>query len=276
MNKTGNVFEEMDIYWAEIAAENSTSEQLNLIKNIIKKGKLVLDLACGTGRHTNALSREGYLVIGIDVSAGLLRIAQKSGHSQLVRGDMRFLPFRSNAFSYVLSMDTSFGYLPSEREDVLSLSEVSRILKRDGSFVLDVFNSEYLIQKYHRLTHRISNYLKNLQFWFFAHSPNGFVSRLFSHSLTWKQYPSFFLLSKRSVNMNGGRLSDLWVVRDKFDGKIRVYWHTVRLYNPQHLQAVLKQANFEVGKVFGGYQQETFDLNSKRIIFIADPTQPCI
>lgn len=94
-----NVFDEMGNYWAEIADKNSTENQIHFIKNILKTNGYVLDLACGTGRHSIPLSKEGYGMVGLDASLNLLRIAKKRwSQIQLVRGDMRFLSFRSGAF----------------------------------------------------------------------------------------------------------------------------------------------------------------------------------
>ncbi|MGA3290203.1 MAG: class I SAM-dependent methyltransferase [Candidatus Bathyarchaeia archaeon] len=73
---------------------------------------MVLDLTCGTGRHLIPLSKDGYSIVGLEVSRNLLRIAKNRWSSiQLVRGDIRCLPFKPEAFSVVVSMDNSFGYL---------------------------------------------------------------------------------------------------------------------------------------------------------------------
>jgi hypothetical protein len=55
-------------------------------------------------------------MVGLDVSLRLLKIAKQRGAAVLVRGDMRFLPFKAGAFCVAIIMDTSFGYLPSEGE----------------------------------------------------------------------------------------------------------------------------------------------------------------
>jgi ubiquinone/menaquinone biosynthesis C-methylase UbiE len=112
-NSSMNVFNEMGKYWAEIADQNSTDCQVKFVKSTLKPDGLVLDLACGTGRHIIPLSKEGYNMVGLDVSSNLLRIAKKQeGDVQLIKADMRFLPFAAEAFSAAVSMDTSFGYLP--------------------------------------------------------------------------------------------------------------------------------------------------------------------
>ncbi|HUK84942.1 MAG TPA: class I SAM-dependent methyltransferase [Candidatus Acidoferrum sp.] len=151
-----NVFDEMGKYWAEIADKGKIENQIRFIKKTFPKTGLILDLACGTGRHSILLSKEGYDVVGLDISSNLLKIAKSrwSG-TQLIRSDMRFLPFKTAAFSAAISMDTSFGYLPSEADDIKSLSELRETINCGGIFMIDVFSRECLILKYK--TSRLSN-----------------------------------------------------------------------------------------------------------------------
>ncbi|HLN88938.1 MAG TPA: class I SAM-dependent methyltransferase, partial [Candidatus Binatia bacterium] len=104
----------MGIYWAEMADKNQTEKQIQFLKTYLKLEGYVLDLACGSGRHSIALAADGFGMVGLDSSRRLLRIANERSRSlALVLGDMRHLPFRSGVFTAVLSVDTSFGYLPS-------------------------------------------------------------------------------------------------------------------------------------------------------------------
>jgi ubiquinone/menaquinone biosynthesis C-methylase UbiE len=146
--RRGDVFGEMGQFWAEIADESQTQRQIEFLKIRLSREGWVLDVACGTGRHTIALCRADFDVVGLDVSLNLLKIAKTRGASMLVRCDMRFLPFKTETFRAAISMDNSFGYLPTEKEDAQSLDEVRRVLKVDGLFVMDVFNREKLFQKY--------------------------------------------------------------------------------------------------------------------------------
>jgi ubiquinone/menaquinone biosynthesis C-methylase UbiE len=209
-------------------------------------------------------------MVGLDASLNLLRIAKKRwSQIQLVRGDMRFLPFKSGAFSAAISMDTSFGYLPSEQDDSQSLTEVRKTLSQDGTLIVDVFNREHLIQKY-RLD-RISSYfvrLKWLPLPFLLKSHNRW---LFFHLFKWKEYQSFFLLQKRTVTQSGKWLCDLWVVCDKKGkGQIAVFEHAVHLYGQDELEDLLEKAGFVVNRVYGGYEGEKFSPNSSRLILVAD------
>ena len=232
----------MSEYWAEIADQNPTDRQVQFIKGAVKPRGLVLDLACGTGRHAVPLIKEGYDVVGLDISLNLLKIAKnRLSGVQLVRADMRHLPFRAEAFAAALSMDTSFGYLPTKRDDVQSLTELNRTIKRDGALIVDVFNREQLMRKYQ------------------AH-----------HAANSKQrgYPSFFLSQRRSVDKNGEKLRDLWTTRDKADGKIRVFRHVARLYSQKSLQGLLEKAGFAVNQVRGDYEGQQFSPDSNRLILV--------
>jgi SAM-dependent methyltransferase len=227
---------------------------------------LILDLACGTGRHLIGLSKEGYDVVGLDISLNLLRIAKSrwSG-AQLVRGDMRFLPFKPEAFSAAISMDTSFGYLPSEVDDMQSLSELRETVNHGGVFNIDVFNRERLILKYK--TNRLIDFK-----WILLPTllkPNRFAKWILFRFFSWKEYPSFLLLQKRTVDADVKQLHDLWVIHDKEDGQIRVFSHSVRLYEMNHLQWMLENAGFTVSQVYGDYKGQSFSSNSSRLILIA-------
>ncbi len=143
-----NVFDEMGVYWAEIADKSQTEKQLQFLKTHLRSDGYVLDIACGTGRHSIPLSQEGYGMVGLDVSVNLLRIAkQRSSKVAVVLGDMQHLPFKDEAFAAAISIDTSFGYLLSEKDDRFSLAEVQRVLFHQGVFVVDVFNREGLIHQ---------------------------------------------------------------------------------------------------------------------------------
>ncbi len=231
-----NVFDAMDVYWAEIADKNQTERQIQFLKNTLKADGYMLDLACGTGRHSVALNREGYDTVGLDVSRRLLRIAkQRFKGVQVVRGDLRFLPFKPGAFAAAVSMDTSIGYLPAERDDLQSLAEAHRVLTTEGVLVVDVFNREHLARKYKE-----------------------------SHLSDWIEYPSFFLKQRRQATADG--LFDVWTIRDKTVGREVEFVHSVRLYGLEALQGLLEKAGFAVGTVFGDYDGQLFNADSPRFI----------
>ncbi len=232
----------MGIYWAEIADRNKTEMQIQFLKTCLKPKGYILDLACGTGRHSIALNADGYRMVGLDASRKLLRIAKQCSKGvEAVLGDMRFLPFKTGTFVAAISMDTSFGYLPSTVDDRVSLREVRRVLFQEGFFVIDVFNRKEVALK---------NRDKN-------------------NSSKWIEYPSFFFQQKRAISDIDDWLCDSWIMRDKEDGQVRFFEHKVRLYGMCELKRLLENASFGVNRIFGGYEMESFSANSARLIFVA-------
>ena len=107
------------------------------------EGTLVLDLACGAGRHLRELVTSEQHATGLDLSLTLLRRARSTGPGDaLVGGDMRELPFRDGAFGGLTSFFTSFGYFEDSSDDERVLSEMARVLRPDGTFMLDFLNAE--------------------------------------------------------------------------------------------------------------------------------------
>lgn len=235
-----NVFDDMGNYWAEIADKNQTEKQIQFLKNQLIPKDYILDLACGTGRHTIALNTMGFKIVGLDVSAKLLRIAkQRQSEINVVRGDMRFLPFKPAVFFGLISMDTSLGYLPTEKDDRILMDELRKIVSDNAIFIVDVFNRDKIINKY-KVT-------KNASF----------------------EYSNFFLNQERKVNVDDNLLCDLWKVRNRADGKKAVFQHKVRLYKSGQLERLLQDANFEVKQVFGDYECQEYNAKTPRLIIVA-------
>lgn len=104
----------------------------------------VLDLACGAGRYMVAVGSSGVQVWGIDLSESLLAEAvdRRGLSGELVRGDMRWLPFVDGALGGVMSMFTSFGYFETDTDNSAVIAEIRRVLRPGGVFLLDFINAE--------------------------------------------------------------------------------------------------------------------------------------
>jgi ubiquinone/menaquinone biosynthesis C-methylase UbiE len=112
------------------------------------KSKKVLELAVGTGRFTKAMiSREADLV-GVDSSISMLRITRKkcfrtkvAKMPSLIRADATKLPFRADAFDYVLCIN-ALNHMPKYTD---AIQESSRVLKSSGSFVFNFPNTASIL-----------------------------------------------------------------------------------------------------------------------------------
>jgi ubiquinone/menaquinone biosynthesis C-methylase UbiE len=108
----------------------------------------ILELGCGTGRLTLPLAKSGLDLVGIDLAEAMLARAERrvrarrrrgGGRSpQLVRGDMRTLPFRRNSLSMVLAPYGVLQSLLSDRDLAATLASVSRVLKTEGLFGIEL------------------------------------------------------------------------------------------------------------------------------------------
>lgn len=107
----------------------------------LKEGQLVLDLACGKGRHTRVFHRLGYNATGVDLSPESIAYAKEVSHQDIrfEVADMR--SFEMNArYDLIANLFTSFGYFEKEEENSEVLHCVKKHLTKEGLFLLDFFN----------------------------------------------------------------------------------------------------------------------------------------
>ena len=109
---------------------------------------LMLDVACGKGRHSIHLAKMGFDVTGIDLSEDSIddALQHQSENLHFFRHDMR-LPFWINYYDYAFNFFTSFGYFNTQRENDNAIRTIAQSLKPDGVFVMDYLNVQYSADK---------------------------------------------------------------------------------------------------------------------------------
>ena len=240
-----NIFNDLGEDWEAIVNARDTQRETDFIESALPKKGITLDLCCGTGRHSIILRKRGWNMIGLDLSKNLLAIAKRNMKNErvefpLVRADMRHFPFRKQIFDAVICMFTSFGYLPSESEDMKSFKEVRRTLRKDGKFLFDVANKNHVI-------------------------------KIFKER-EWAEFEPFYMLEKRSLNLQTSRLLSQWTIIRKDTKKVKALQHNVRLYTLQTIKQMLSQAGLKVKEVYGGYDKKEFSPESSRMIILAAKT----
>lgn len=102
-----------------------------------QKGSKILDVATGTGQQAFAFAKEGYEVIGIDLSEAMLNVAKKKNkfrNAKFEVADATSLPFEGNSFD-ISSVSFALHDMPlSIREKVLK--EMVRVTKSEGTILI--------------------------------------------------------------------------------------------------------------------------------------------
>ncbi|HEX6915132.1 MAG TPA: methyltransferase domain-containing protein [Chitinophagaceae bacterium] len=136
-------------YYHLLYDHRDDSEAIQFIRRVINflqppPGSVMLDVACGKGRHSKALADMGYDVTGIDLSADSIAEASRHAneHLHFYEHDMR-LPFRVNYFDYAFNLFTSFGYFRTDREHNNAIRTIATSLRNGGTFVIDYLNVHY-------------------------------------------------------------------------------------------------------------------------------------
>lgn len=188
--------------WLTIAAglhEQTTRGEVDFLaeKLELEPGARVLDLACGKGRHAVELASRGFRVT-------------------------------------VFNFQSSFGYLPSEEEDLEVLERVAEALVPGGRFLIETINLLGLIRNY--------------------------------QPRSWRTLGDGSLLTEdRSYDAITGRSRATWtIVRP--DGSRSELHLSMRIYSCPELRRMLAQAGLAADGVWGGIDGSEYGVGGRRIV----------
>lgn len=103
---------------------------------LLKDGRSVLDVGCGSGLLLEKLSSMAGLLVGVDASRRMIFKAKRRvgahGNVDLVLADSDFLPFRDGVFSCVLS----FTLLQNVPNPLTTVKEIVRAAQSDSVLVI--------------------------------------------------------------------------------------------------------------------------------------------
>lgn len=217
--------------------QKEARELIELIQKYIqlRSDAYILDLCCGQGRHALTLAKKGYFVVGADLSRTLLEAAKFKATDQdrarFVQADMRYLPLKKS-FDLVLNLFTSFGYFETDQENKSVFYQFCDVLKKDGRFVFDYLNPDHVIGN---LVSRQKEKVGNLQ-----------------------------IDLERFIE--GDRVEK--VIKLSRDDHKRVFYESVKMYQPQEIFNMMDESGLNIQHVFGDYQGTEFKHNSPRLVII--------
>lgn len=117
---------------------------------------VVLDVACGTGRHALPLAEQGYKVTAVDRSGAMLGVLKDKIENigiemPVLQCDMIDIEFEEQ-FDALICMYTSFNYLLEDPDIEKSLAGFHRALRPGGIAILDLMNPIFYIGKFREIT----------------------------------------------------------------------------------------------------------------------------
>ncbi len=140
-------------YETEVFTKGTIGE-IDFIEKEIKKdkSKKILDIGCGTGRHSIELAKRGYNVTGIDLSECMLEMAKQKAKVakvkvEFIKADARYLKFEKEFDLALILCEGGFSLMETDEMNYMILQSASRSLKDNGKLILTTLNG--LFPLYH-------------------------------------------------------------------------------------------------------------------------------
>ena len=144
------MYEDFALVYDRFMDETPYEEWCQFVVGRLKQDQItdgiLLDLGCGTGSMTELLAKQGYDMIGVDLSDSMLDIAiekrAQSGHNILyLQQDMREFELYGTVRAVICLCD-SLNYLLEEDDLLTTFKLVNNYLDPNGLFIFD-FNTVY-------------------------------------------------------------------------------------------------------------------------------------
>ncbi len=122
------------------------------------KSLKIIDIGCGTGRHSIELTKRGYSVTGIDLSESQLKKAREKAEMNnlkidFLKHDARNLLFENQFDTAIMLCEGGFPLMENDEMNFEILKNVSKSLKSPAKFIFTTLNGLFplfhLIDDFH-------------------------------------------------------------------------------------------------------------------------------
>ena len=103
-------------FWRRVVPPQATAADVDFVEQRLglAPGSRIVDVPCGSGRHSIALAARGHTVTGLDISAEAIEHARRAAAEADVKVDFHLAEMRDvppDGFDAAVCMGNSFGYL---------------------------------------------------------------------------------------------------------------------------------------------------------------------
>lgn len=189
------------------------------------KAARILDVGCGTGRHTIELTRRGYHVVGVDLSDSQLRRAKEKAAQQKLeivfeKHDAKNLPFRHEFHLVIMMCEGGFSLMETDEMNFQILQSATNALLPGGKLIFTTLNGLF------PLFHSVKDFLDSQ-----TKEGNAKCGRLTFDLMTFRENSTLF-------------------VEDDF-GKKKELYCSERYYVPSEITWLLRTLNFKTVDIYG-------------------------
>ena len=225
-------------YYKLLYRNRNEDEARLFIDNILKKINIepnskILDLACGTGRHSIYLSKKGFDVVGIDQSKKNIITAKENENEKLIFFQQEMTKDINMQFNAIFNFFTSFGYV-DHKYNYNTIENNSKNLKKGGLFIIDFLNQK-IVRK--NIVEYEEKNIENISFNIHRYIENNYIFKeiSFEHNET------------------------------KYNFKEKVM-----LLDLKDFENYFNKNNLKISDIYGDYKLSSFDINkSPRLILIS-------
>lgn len=243
--KVGELIYDANIY----DGANTFLSDLQFYKKWLPKNReaRILELCCGTGRLTIPIAQEGYNICGVDYTPSMLEQAKVKAIEagvdiNFIEADIRELELQEK-FDLIFIPFNSIHHLYQNEDLFRALECVKSHLREGGLFLLDCFNPNirYIVESEKEPT-VIAEYATSDGREVLIKQTMHYESTTQINRIEWHYFINGEFHSVQNLDM--------------------------RLFFPQELDSYLKCARFNIIHKFGGFEEEEFNDNSEKQIYV--------
>ena len=243
--KVGDFIYNADIY----DGLNNSLFDLEFYKKWLPQNKdaKILELCCGTGRLTIPIAKAGYNIKGVDYTLSMLERAKEKAFQAELKIDFIEVDIRElnlgEKFDLIFIPFNSIHHLYKNEDLFKVFNVVKNHLKDGGLFLFDCFNPniQYIVEG--------GKEQKEIA----AYTTDDGREVLIKQTMRYE--------NKTQIN----RIEWHYFINGKFNSIQNL---DMRMFFPQELDSYLEWNGFHIIHKYGGFEEEAFDDNSAKQIFI--------